>query len=302
MSSFRTKRPSLWEFGGIGPIRLAKRVWKEFDHDDVFGKAAELSYYFLLALFPALLFVVSLLGFMAGPGTELRANLFQTLQSILPSESSTLVAKTINEVSSAAGGGKLTFGIVTALWAASGGLSALISTLNVAYEVKETRGWIKTRLIALGLTIELSILIIVALTLVLFGGKLGAWMAGQTGWQGFGAVWSVAQWPLVLGAMLLAFASLYYFAPNLKKPEWYWVSPGAVVGLLVWLAVSFGFRIYLQFFNTYSKTYGSLGAVIILMLWFYLTGLAVLVGGEVNSEIGHVVEQAEERKGGKLAA
>lgn len=302
MSSFRTKRPSLWEFGGIGPIRLAKRVWNEFDHDDIFGKAAELSYYFLLALFPALLFVVSLLGFMAGPGTELRANLFQTLRSILPSESSTLVAKTISEVSSGAGGGKLTFGIVTALWAASGGLSALISTLNVAYEVKETRGWIKTRLIALGLTIELSILIIVALTLVLFGGKLGAWMAGQTGWQGFGAVWSVAQWPLVLGAMLLAFASLYYFAPNLKKPEWYWVSPGAVVGLLVWLAVSFGFRIYLQFFNTYSKTYGSLGAVIILMLWFYLTGLAVLVGGEVNSEIGHVVEQAEERKGGKLAA
>jgi membrane protein len=297
-----TKAPSLWKFGGIGPIRLGKRVWKEFDHDDVYGKAAQLAYYFLLAVFPALLFMVSLLGFLAGPGTELRASLFHTLQSILPPESSQLVSKTVDEVSSAAGGGKLTFGIVTALWAASGGLSALMSTLNVAYEVKETRGWFKTKAIALALTIELAFLIIVALTLVLFGGKLGEMVAGRIGWHGFGAVWQVLQWPVVLGAMLLAFASVYYFAPNLKKPEWYWVSPGAVVGLIVWLAVSFAFRLYLQFFNSYSKTYGSLGAVIILMLWFYLTGLAVLIGGEVNSEIGHVVEETEVRTGERLAA
>jgi membrane protein len=290
------RAPSLWEFGGIGPIRLGKRVWKEFSHDDVFGKAAELSYYFLLALFPALLFIVSLLGFFAGPGTELRATLFQTLNSILPQGSSELVTKTVNEVSGAAGAGKLTFGVVMALWAASGGLSALISTLNVAYEVKETRNWFKVKGIAIALTLELVFLIIVALTVVLFGGKLGDMAAQRLGWHGFKAVWQWMQWPLVLVAMLLAFASIYYFAPNLKKPEWYWVSPGAVVGLLVWLAVSFGFRFYLQFFNSYSKTYGSLGAVIILMLWFYLTGLALLVGGEVNSEIGHVVEEGEKRR------
>jgi membrane protein len=297
MASELEKAPSLWKFGGIGPVRLMKRVWKEIEHDDVYGKAAELSYYFLLAVFPALLFLVSLLGFLAGPGTEMRAQLFQALASVLPPSSSDLISKTVNEVSQSAGGGKLTFGILTALWAAAGGMSALMKTLNGAYEVKETRPWWKARLISIVLTIGLSFLIIGALTLVLFGGHLGETVAGRLGLgSAFQVVWSIVQWPLVLGFLLTAFASIYYFAPNIERPEWYWVSPGAVVGVALWLAISFAFRIYLQFFNTYSKTYGSLGAVIILMLWFYLTGLAVLMGGEVNSEIGHVVEEGKQRQ------
>ena len=192
-------------------------MWAEFSHDDIFGKAAELSYYFLLALFPALLFIVSLLGLLAGPGTELRATLFQTLSSIVPRSSSELVVKTVNEVASVAGGGKLTFGILTALWAASGGLSALMSTLNAAYEVKETRGWIKSHAIALALTLELTFLIIVALTLVLFGGRLATAATTHFGWHGFAFILQAVQWPLVLGALLLAFASIYYFAPNLSE-------------------------------------------------------------------------------------
>ncbi|HUS19235.1 MAG TPA: YihY/virulence factor BrkB family protein [Terriglobales bacterium] len=291
------KAPSLWGFGGIGPVRLGKRVWHEMSDDDVYGKAAELSYYFLLALFPALLFVVSLLGFFAGPGTALRQTLFQALASIVPQGSSELVSNTVNDVSTAAGTGKLTFGILTALWAASGGMSALISTLNGAYEVKETRPWWKVKLRSIALTITLTLLIIAALTLVLFGGHLGAMVTNRVGLgEIFQTVWNIIQWPIVLATMLTAFATIYYFAPNIKKPEWYWVSPGAVVGVTLWLAISFAFRLYLQYFNTYSKTYGSLGAVIILMLWFYMTGLAVLVGGEVNSEIGHVVEEGEARK------
>lgn len=289
--------PSLWEFGGIGPIRLGQRVWKEMDQDDIFGKAAQLSYYFLLALFPALLFLVSLLGMAAGPGTELRASLFETLASILPQGSSELVTKTVGEVTEKAGGGKMVFGLLTALWAAAVGLVALIDTLNAAYDVKERRPWWKKRLVALALTVGLSVLIITALGLVLFGERLAEWAAGAMGLGGVGEyVLLMVRWGLVLGAMFSAFATLYYFAPNLKEPKWYWISPGAAVGVALWLLASFGFRIYLQYFNNYSATYGSLGAVIILMLWFYLSGLAVLIGGEVNSEIGHVVAERAERE------
>jgi membrane protein len=297
MSDTLEKAPSLWEFGGIGPVRLGKRVWKEMSDDDVYGRAAELSYYFLLALFPALLFLVSLLGLLAGPGTDLRQNLFQVLSSVLPQSSSELVTKTVNEVTGAAGAGKLTFGILAALWTASGGMAALIKTLNIAYEVKESRPWWKSRIVSVSLTIGLAFLVIAALTLVLFGGNLGGMLAGKLGLGDiFQVVWNILQWPLVLGFMLTAFACIYYFAPNIKKPEWYWVSPGAVVGVGLWLAASFAFRLYLQYFDSYSKTYGSLGAVIILMLWFYLTGLAVLIGGEVNSEIGHVIEEGKKRE------
>jgi membrane protein len=295
--------PSLWEFGGIGPVRLVKRVWKEMDHDNIYGRSAQLAYYFLLALFPALLFIVSLLGLLANPGSELRGTLFHNLASVLPQGSSELVSKTVNEVSQAAGGGKLTFGILTALWAASGGITALMDTLNAAYDVKETRGWIKLHARAIALTLELAFLIIAALTLILFGGKIGETIAAKIGLgKVFEVAWKILQWPVVLLALATAFGSIYYFAPNLKKPQWYWVSPGAVVGTALWLAVSFAFKLYLQFFNSYSKTYGSLGAVIILMVWFYLTGLAVLVGGEVNSEIGRVVVEAKQRKGEDEAA
>ncbi|HUQ50224.1 MAG TPA: YihY/virulence factor BrkB family protein [Terriglobales bacterium] len=296
-SHVKEKAPSLWEFGGIGPIRLGKRVWSELETDDVYGAGAELSYYFLLALFPALLFIIALLGLLAEPGTQLRESLFHMLASVLPKSSSELITTTMSEVTGAAGAGKITFGILAALWAASNGMNALSKTLNRAYDVKETRPWWKVRLVSVLLTIGISFLIIGALTLVLFGGQLAELVAAKSGLgAAFATGWKIVQWPLVLAFLATAFATLYYFAPNLKKPEWYWISPGAVLGLGLWLAISFAFKLYLQFFDNYSKTYGSLGAVIILMLWFYLTALALLVGGEVNSEIGHVVEEGKKRE------
>ena len=293
----KNSRISLWKFGGLTPLRLIQRVYAEIDNDDVWGRSAALSYYFLLALFPALLFMVSLLGMAAGPGTELRNGLFQNLARVLPGSASDLVAKTVTEVHQASGIGKLIFGLLTALWAASGGMSAIITTLNVCYDVTETRPWWKQKLTAIGLTIGISILVLLAITITLYGGQLIEWIGGKVG-LGAAAVlaWKIVQWPIALAAMLTAFAGIYYFAPNLKKPEWYWISPGATVGLVLWIAASFGFRIYLQFFNTYSKTYGSLGAVIILMLWFYLTAFSILMGGEVNSEITHATVAANEHE------
>ena len=160
---------SLWKLGGLSWKDLGKRVWKEINEDDVFGRAAQLSYYFLLALFPLLLFLMTLLGLFAEAGSELRKNLLGYLAEVMPGSATELVQKTLDEVSGSAGGGKLSFGVLAALWAASNGMGAISETLNIAYNVKESRPWWKVRLVSVGLTIGLAVLIISALTLTLYG-------------------------------------------------------------------------------------------------------------------------------------
>ena len=277
---------SLWKLGGLSWRELGKRVWAEVQGDNVFGRAAELSYYFLLALFPFLIFLTSIIGFVLGSGTGTRHALFEYLARIMPPSAFHLIDNTMTEVSTASGGGKLSFGILAALWAASNGLGAITESLNTAYDLKETRPWWKQRLTAIGLTTALSVFIIGALVLVVAGGRIAEWLAAT---YGFGPVfplaWKIIQWPAVLACMTFAFALIYYFAPDFRKQAWQWLTPGSVIGVALWLLVSLGFRVYLHFFNSYSATYGSLGAVIVLMLWLYLTGAAVLIGGEVNSEI-----------------
>lgn len=277
---------SSWGLGGIGWKELARRVWAEMSEDDVWGRAAQLSYYFLLAVFPLLIFLTTMLGYFAEAGTELRADLLRVLGTVVPADATKLIFTTINEAEQNAGGGKLSFGILATLWAASNGMGAITESLNVAYEVKESRPWWKARLTAVVLTVGLAVLILTALALTLFGGHLAEYIAAH--WQ-FGSVfvttWKIVQWPIILAFVMLAFALIYYFAPNVKNRQWQWVTPGTAVGVLLWLLVSFAFRLYLYYFNSYSATYGTLGAVIILLLWFYLTGAAILIGGEVNSEI-----------------
>jgi membrane protein len=295
------KTESLWKFGGLTPINLVKQVWAEMNEDDVFGRSAELSYYFLLALFPMLLFLISTLAFFADPGSELRNALFAYVGKAMPPSAADIVTKAVHEANQAAGRGKVIFGILAALWAASNGLGAITKTLNIAYDVKETRPLWKKRAIAVGLTLALSILVISALTLVLFGGRIGGYIANLAGLgHAFGVTWKLLQGPVVLLFLLFAFGLIYYFAPNLKNPKWTWISPGAVVGVVLWLASSMLFRLYLQYFNSYSKTYGSLGAVIILMLWFYLTGLSILIGGEFNSVINNAAQERDRHEAALL--
>jgi membrane protein len=158
--------------------------------------------------------------------------------------------------------------------------------------LKETRPWWKQRLTAIGLTVALSIFIIGALILVVAGGRIAEWLAAH---YGLGPVfpvgWKIVQWPVALACMTFAFALIYYLAPDFREQAWQWLTPGAVIGVVLWLLVSLGFRVYLHYFNSYNATYGSLGAVIILMLWLYFTGAAVLIGGEVNSEIENAAAQ-----------
>lgn len=284
---------SMWTFGGLTWKELAKRVWHEMQEDDVFGRAAQLSYYFLLALFPMLLFMTSLLGYFAEAGTGLRENLLNYLGNVMPGSAYELVHTTVDEISKAKSGGKLSFGILATLWAASNGMGAISESLNVAYNVKEQRSWWRVRLASILLTIALSVLIITALTLTLYGGEIGEKIATSYGLgSAFTITWNILQWPIVLAFVLLAFSVIYYFAPDLRDQDWKWVTPGALIALVLWLLVSFAFRGYLAYFDSYSATYGSLGAVIIMMLWFYLTGAAILIGGEINSEIENAAAEA----------
>src|SRR5215213_7063108 len=258
---------SLWALRNITWAELAKRVWKEINEDRMFGRAAELSYYFLLALFPLLIFLTSVIGIVLGSGTGTRHALFDYLARIMPPSAFQLIDSTMYEVAQSSSGGKLSFGILAALWAASNGMGAITESLNIAYDVEEGRPWWKTRLVAISLTIALSVLIISALVLVVFGGRIGEGVAGA---YGFGPAFAVA-WEIVQ-----------------------WLTPGAAIGVALWLLVSLAFRVYLHYFDSYSATYGSLGAVIILMLWLYFTGCAVLIGGEVNSEIENAAAQQGE--------
>ncbi len=290
---------SQWRFGGLTPLQLAKRVGQQINQDDVFGRSAQLAYYFLLALFPLLIVLLSALGYFASAGTELRNSLMQYLAQAMPGSASQLVSQTITQVIEARGSGKIVLGLLGALWAASNGMGAIVETLNIAYGVKETRPYWKKRAVAVGLTAALAALILCALVLTLYGGKLAEFIGSTVGLgPAFVITWKIAQWPIVVACMGVGFALVYYFAPNVERPKWHWVSPGAAVGVVLWLLISFGLRIYLHFFNSYNQTYGSLGAVIILMLWLYLTGAAILIGGEVNSEIAKAdqARQAHQRK------
>ncbi len=266
----------LLSLGGLTPRELATRVWRELNKDDIFNRAAILGFYFMLALIPLLLCLIALLGLFAQSGTELRDSLFSLLARVAPRSAYALVYDTVREVTEGGSGGKLTFGLLASVWAASNGMLAIIDTLNSAYHVREARPWWRARLVAAALTLALGVLIISALVLVLYGGQVAEALSGALGLGGaFATAWGVIQWLLVLAFVFLAFGLIYYFAPNLHEQKFRWVLPGMVVGVALWLA-------------------GSLGAVIILLLWFYLTGAAILVGGEVNSEIEKAAAKAGE--------
>src|SRR5581483_10950884 len=285
---------------------LAKRVYEGIEQNDLTNRAYELAYNFLLAVFPMLLFLVALFGVFAKEGSALQQNLFMYAQQALPPAAFALVSKTLEEVTKNTGGGKLTVGLVLALYSASGGMLQLMTNLNNAYAVREGRSWIKRHLIAIALTAGISVLVIAALFLVLGGGQVADWAGAKLGLGVIATVgWKVLEYVFALVFIVFSFAIIYYFAPDLKERHWYWITPGSVIGVLLWIGITALFRVYLHFFNSYSKTYGSLGAVIILLFWFYVTGLAFLVGGEINATIEYAAAEhghPEAKPEGKKAA
>ena len=291
---------SLWNLRGVPSTVVARRAWKAINADRIFGHAAELGFYFLFALFPTLFSASSILGLIARPETRIYDRLLHYLGLVIPPEAFGIVLRTFNETMAHSTPGKFTFGLIVAIWSAAVGVSALQDTLNAVYKIEDSRSYIKARIEAIGLTILLMVIITCSLASMLYGDFLAAMarhgIQDETIKTAAVTVGRVAGWTIAAALLALACSAIYYWAPDLKKRRWRWLTPGAVIGIVGWLAASLGLRIYLTFFNSFSVTYGSLGAVIILLTWFYITGLMLLVGAEVNSEIEAAAAEMQVRE------
>lgn len=264
---------------------LVKRTAKETVDDDCLGLAAQLAYYFFLALFPAVLFVLALASFF--PLTNFIDDVVRALRPIAPADVLGFFEEQLRRISNADNGGILTIGILGAVWSSSAAVVAIVGSLNRAYDIEEGRPWWKVRLTAIGLTIALAVLVLTSFTLIVAGPMLAEYLAS---WFGFGVVfewtWKILQWPLAFFLVSSAVGLVYYFAPDAEQ-DWVWITPGAVLGTLLWVVVSLLFKLYVANFTDYNATYGAVGGVIVLLLWFYISGLAILVGAELNAEIEH---------------
>jgi membrane protein len=269
------------------PLReLLERTGKEVIDDDCLGMAAQLAYYLALALFPALIVLVALVSYL--PWSVLDG-LVGTIDRVAPGEIVRLVRDQISEVASGNSGGLLTIGVLAAVWTSSSALVAIVSTLNRAYEVTDARPWWKVRLVSIALTLGLTVFIVGALVLLLAGPAITKYIELTMGWGSLAAdVWSIVQYPLIFALASLGIAIVYYYAPDVEQ-DWVWITPGSIAACVLWFVVSFGLKIYVSQFSTYNETYGALGGAAILLLWMYLTGLAILVGGELNAEIEHAL-------------
>jgi membrane protein len=252
-----------------------KRLWDKISDDDILGNAAQVAFYFSFALFPLMLFLMSVLGIVLSDKAEMQNKLFQMLADIMPGSAFELVKNTLDEVTANASGSKITLGIATTLWAASAGVDNVRGTLNEVYNLKETRSWLRAKSTSLLLTLGIGVLILIAIAIVVYGSRIVPTDPFY--------IAEIGQWVAIICLLLLAFALLYNFGPNHEAFQWKWITPGSVIGVLLWVILSMGFRLYLQYFNSYSKTYGSLGAMIILQLWLYLMALVILLGGAVNA-------------------
>jgi membrane protein len=265
--------------------QLLKRTIKETSKDDCLGLAAQLAYYFFLALFPTILFLLALASFF--PLANFADDMVRALRPIAPMEILAFLEEQLRRLSNADSGGILTIGIMGAVWSSSAAVVAIIGSLNRAYDIEEGRPWWKVRLIAIGLTLALAVLILTSFSLILVGPTVADRLAASFGIGGvFEWTWRILQWPVAFLLVSTAVGLVYYFAPDAEQ-DWTWITPGAVLGTLLWLVVSLVFKFYVANFSDYNATYGTVGGVVVLLLWFYISGLAILVGAEMNAEIEH---------------
>jgi membrane protein len=280
---------SLWNLQGVPVRTVALRIGKAVYADRLPGHAAELGFYFLFAVFPTLFCASSILGLVARSAHQVYDRLLDHLALVIPYSALGAVLHTFNETTAAASSGKATLGLVAAVWSGSIGISAIQDTLNIVYKIEDSRSYFIARLHAIGLTVVLTIIISLSLACQLGGDYLAA-LAKLDLYDphlAMAATVAARVMGLTMAAALLnlSFAVIYYWAPDLKKRRWHWLTPGGALGLLGWFLASLGLRAYLHYFDNYSLIYGSLGAVIILLTWFYITGLMLLLGAEINSEI-----------------
>jgi membrane protein len=260
-----------------------RTFYEAFFKDNCLGMAAQLAYYFFFALFPALLVVLVLANYFYDP--DFVDNMFLLLGGVVPRAALEIITEQIVKIRENQGG-LLTVGMVTALWSSSAAMTAIIDTLNNAYDIDEGRPWWKVRLTAIVLTVGMAAFIVVSFTLVLAGPSMAERL---TSYFGLGAAfewgWKILQWPLVFTLVSAGVALVYYFAPDAEQ-DWVWLTPGSILATTMWLLASLGFKYYVSTLGGY-ESYGVVGGVMVLMLWFYISGLMLLLGAELNAEIEH---------------
>jgi membrane protein len=265
--------------------QIFRRTFSESFKDDCLGMAAQLAYYFFFALFPTMLVMLALAKFFAADVVQM----LSSLGGFVPPRALDLVLEQITSLSKGEQGGLLTIGMLTALWSSSAAMTAIISTLNTAYDIEEGRPWWKVRLTAIALTVGISLFVLIAFALVLAGPTLAEQLANRL-YLGpvFEWAWKILQWPLVFALVSAGIAIVYYYAPDAEQ-DWVWLTPGSIFATMLWLVVSLGFKYYVATVSAY-ESYGVIGGVMVLMLWFYLSALVLLVGAEMNAEIEHASE------------
>jgi membrane protein len=275
------------DIGRRGLSATLRRVRHEFKHDAIPDRAAALTYFGVLAIFPALLVVVSLLGLL-GQGTT--DKVLANVESLAPGSVKSFITTAIEQTQNRPGtaGFAAVVGVVLAVWSASGYIAAFMRTTNQIYGVEEGRPIWKTAPIRLAITVTVMVLLIVTVLMVVVTGSIASQVGKALG-VGHGAVvvWDIAKWPVLLVIVSLMLSLLYWAAPNVKQPGFRWYSPGGAIAVVIWLIVSGAFGLYVSLAGSYNKTYGSLASIIIFLVWLWITNIAVLLGAEVNAELEH---------------
>ena len=256
----------------------------------LFDRAAQVGFYFSFSLFPLLFFLVSLIGLVLGSAESLKTELFSYFGRVMPGSAYELVRATVNEIASGSSSGKVTLGLLITLWSASAGVDSVRSALNAVYRLPETRAWYRLKVQSIALTFATVVLIGATMGIFFYGWRIAQVALGAAGLQiESQIVLASIQWIAVILVLLFGCELIYNILPNFKKLVWIWITPGSVVAILLWIMLTSGFRLYLEFFDSYNLTYGSLGAVIILMLWLYLTSIALLIGGLINALLSEMM-------------
>ncbi len=261
-------------------IEFAKGLWSEIEADDILNGGAVLAFFFVLAVFPAVIFILSLLPYLSVP--HLQQAILDLLHQVLPAQSANLFESTVRFTPSRGREGLLTFGLIFTLWSGSSGVYAITEQLNAICDVKDPRPFLKARGIAILMTLFFALLTVGTLSLVIFGGAIQGWIASFIGWsQPLKIFFATLRWVILAAALLLALAVAYRFGPA-GNARFRYISPGNVAAAVLIAVASMGFQFYVSRFGNYGATYGNLAAIIVLMLWMYMAGIALLLGYEVN--------------------
>jgi membrane protein len=278
---------------------ILKRTGRAVYADDCLGWAAELAFFWFLAFFPALLFLVALASYV--PVQDLVDVAVGSLARVAPDDVLVIVREQLLQIAKGPPSGLLTLSLIGALWSSSSAMTAIVDTLNQAYHVRETRPWWRVRLLAAALTVVLVAFTLIAVAVVMMGPILAAKLGNRLGLQeAFTWLWAIAEWPLAFGLVATALGWIYYFAPDARRP-WVWFTPGSLLATALGILASLGFRWYASHFGDYQKTYGAIGGVIVALLWLYASGLAILIGAELNAAIEQTVLEPP-HDGGPLRA